>query len=162
MELEKLDNTRILELFNSIKEKTEYFLGYPVSKDFNYSELFEFLKYPLNNLGDPFTDSTWKVDSRRFEREVIEFIAELFGAENDSALSVLNEAGYRAVPDESILVEIKDKPGELGLLSRLLYEDDIDIRSITMMEQCEEENVVAIVTDNDNRARKTLKKFLIK
>ena len=50
-----------------IQEKTNNFLGYPVSKDFDYSELMPFLFYPLNNLGDPFVDSTYAVDSRDYQ-----------------------------------------------------------------------------------------------
>jgi histidine decarboxylase len=55
-------------------------LGYPVSKDFDYSELAKFLNFPINNLGDPFVDSTYNVDTREMEREVLEFFAELFRA----------------------------------------------------------------------------------
>lgn len=88
-------------------------------------------------------------------------VIQLYTPENDRALSVLNEAGYRAVPDENILVRIADRPGELARISRLLYDDDVDIRSITMMELGETENVVAIVTDKDGKAKIILKPFLI-
>jgi len=80
MTLNHIDKDRLKHFLDDIKAKTQNFLGYPVSKDFDYFDLFEFLKYPLNNLGDPFTPSTWKVDIREFEREVIEFMATLFRA----------------------------------------------------------------------------------
>jgi len=64
----------------AIQDKTTHFLGYPVSKDFDYSELLPFLQYPLNNLGDPFVDSTYAVDSREMEKEVVQFFAEIFRA----------------------------------------------------------------------------------
>jgi histidine decarboxylase len=67
-------------LLSSVKENTHHFLGYPVSKDFDYSELLPFLQYPLNNLGDPFVDSTYAVDSREMEKEVVRFFAEMFRA----------------------------------------------------------------------------------
>lgn len=60
-------------------------------------------------------------------------VIQLYTPENDRALSVLNEAGYRAVPDENILVRIADRPGELARISRLLYDDDVDIRSISTL-----------------------------
>ena len=63
-----------------IRKKTQDFLGYPVSKDFDYSELTPFFHYPLNNLGDPFVDSTYAVDSREMEKEVVQFFAEMFRA----------------------------------------------------------------------------------
>lgn len=72
--------TQLQELLSSVKEHTRNFLGYPVSKDFDYSELLPFLQYPLNNLGDPFVDSTYAVDSREMEKEVVQFFAEMFRA----------------------------------------------------------------------------------
>lgn len=74
-DLEKLEQ---LEL--SVKEARDSFLGYPVSKDFDYSEIFRFLQYPINNLGDPFEDCTYKVQTHEIEREVVAFFAKLFRA----------------------------------------------------------------------------------
>ncbi|SLM29656.1 Histidine decarboxylase [Desulfamplus magnetovallimortis] len=93
MELNPSDTHRLEKFLNEIKDKTDSFLGYPVSKDFDYRGLFEFLQYPLNNLGDPFTKSTWQVDSRKFEQEVIEFMAELFRAEENDFWGYVTNGG---------------------------------------------------------------------
>ena len=75
-------NQDILKLLHKkIAERTQNFLGFPVSKDFDYLELLPFFQYPLNNLGDPFTESTYGVDTKEMEREVIHFFARLFRAE---------------------------------------------------------------------------------
>ncbi|MEN8187150.1 MAG: histidine decarboxylase [Bacteroidota bacterium] len=87
-EQQKLDN-----LYRGIKYHSENFLGYPVSKDFNYDALHKFLKFPLNNLGDPFMPSTWKVDTREMEREVIEFMAELLHAPKDNWWGYVTNGG---------------------------------------------------------------------
>ena len=71
---------RLQELLNKVKEARDSFLGYPVSKDFDYSELYDFLQYPINNLGDPFENSTYKVQTHELEREVVDFFAKLFRA----------------------------------------------------------------------------------
>lgn len=68
---------RLQELLTRAENARDDFLGYPVAKDFDYSFLADFLGVPLNNLGDPFTESTWRVDSRAIEREVVEFFAQL-------------------------------------------------------------------------------------
>lgn len=73
-------NLQLDHLLKEIEKASNLFLGYPVSKDFDYSELNSFLKYPINNLGDPFEDSTYKVQTHKMEREVIDFFAELFRA----------------------------------------------------------------------------------
>lgn len=93
MALKQADFDRLNDFLSGIKTRSENFLGYPVSKDFDYQELFEFLKYPLNNLGDPFTASTWKVDTREFEREVIAFMAELFRAEEEDYWGYVTNGG---------------------------------------------------------------------
>ena len=92
-QLHKKDKATLDNLLASIKVHTENFLGYPVSKDFNYDELLEFLKYPLNNLGDPFMPSTWKVDTREIEREVVEFMAELLRAPKNNWWGYVTNGG---------------------------------------------------------------------
>lgn len=69
---------RLTELLQQLQTASESFLGYPVSKDFNYSELYDFLQYPINNLGDPFESSTYKVQTHEIEKEVVHFFAKLF------------------------------------------------------------------------------------
>ncbi|PIE50200.1 MAG: histidine decarboxylase [Flavobacteriales bacterium] len=67
-------------LQQELQNARDNFLGYPVSKDFDYSELYDFFKYPINNLGDPFEPCTYLVHTHQMEREVIAFFAELFRA----------------------------------------------------------------------------------
>ncbi len=95
----------------------------------------------------------------RSEKGVAEI--RLFTSDNYKALSILNESGLKAVSDENILVRINDKPGSLGRISRTLSENNIDIRGISMIEQNEGKNIVAIVTNKDDEARKILNNILV-
>lgn len=74
------DLRRLDALYQSLEQATERFLGYPVSKDFEMGPLERFLRFPLNNLGDPFVDSTFAVGTRELEREVVGFVADLLRA----------------------------------------------------------------------------------
>jgi histidine decarboxylase len=87
------DECTLHALLEKITQKTNNFLGFPVSKDFDYSPLIPFLKYPLNNLGDPFVDSTYGVDTREIEKEVIHFFADLFRAEPDNYWGYVTNGG---------------------------------------------------------------------
>lgn len=87
------DQRKLEALRQKIKENSQNSLGYPVSKDFDYSELFELLKYPVNNIGDPFADCTYSVDSREMEREVLEFFAEVFRAEKNDWWGYVTNGG---------------------------------------------------------------------
>jgi hypothetical protein len=82
-------------------------------------------------------------------------------SDNDRSLSILNEAGFKAVSDENILVRVDDAPGRLGRISRTLSENNIDIRGIAMIEQNQGFNIVSIITDNDAKTRQILKDVLV-
>ncbi len=82
-------------------------------------------------------------------------------SDNDRSLSVLNEAGIKAVSDENILVRVDDAPGTLGQISRTLSKSSIDIRGISMLEQNHGFNIVSIITDNDATTRQVLKDILV-
>lgn len=81
------------ELLKEISAKSAMTIGYPVSKDFDYSELMPFLKYPMNNVGDPFIPSTYTVGSRELEKEVIAFFSRLFRAEEDNWWGYVTNGG---------------------------------------------------------------------
>lgn len=83
MEPNKLSSenqAQLKELLEKLTSESELMLGYPVAKDFDFSELAHFLNFPINNLGDPFVASTYQVGTREMEREVLEFFAQLFRA----------------------------------------------------------------------------------
>jgi len=48
---------------------------------YNYEALFEFMKYTINNLVDPYVTSNYGVHSCQFERSVIDFFAKLWKIE---------------------------------------------------------------------------------
>lgn len=93
MTLAPQDQDRLNRLRDRLHDSTANFLGYPVSKDFDCRELSRFLTLPLNNLGDPFAPGTYRVDSREFEREVVEFAAKLMRAEAENWWGYVTNGG---------------------------------------------------------------------
>jgi hypothetical protein len=79
----------------------------------------------------------------------------------DKALKALVDNGYTAISSENILVRVKDRPGALAAISRRLSDSNIDIRGITMVNCDIQENIIAISTDQDDKARTLLKDLLI-
>ena len=71
------DQRRLDRMLEYIREQAETFVGYPCRGRFDYSALHEFLKYPVNNVGDPFAPCTYRVHTREIEREVLAWFAEL-------------------------------------------------------------------------------------
>jgi histidine decarboxylase len=74
------DAERLNNYIESMQRRAASSIGYPGSTDYDYSALFPLLGINLNNIGDPLIESTYELNSRSFELEVVEFFAELFQA----------------------------------------------------------------------------------
>jgi len=68
-------------LYAHMEEAAKRECGYPCNLDFDYSELFRFLKFSLNNVGDPFESSHYQVNTHAIECEVLSFFAKLLHLE---------------------------------------------------------------------------------
>ncbi len=69
----------ILEAYDKLlKRRSSVHFGYPYNLMYNHEELYPFMKYSINNLGDPFVASNYGVHSRQFEVAVIDFFANLW------------------------------------------------------------------------------------
>jgi len=73
--------------------------------------------------------------------------------QDDRALTVLTDAGYQAVTDDVLLAHIEDRPGALAQLSRRLADANLNIRSLHHVRRDNGKALVAISTDDNNRAR---------
>jgi len=76
--------------------------------------------------------------------------------ELDAALDQLNRKGLTVVTEDVLLLRIPDRPGALADISRQLAEADIEIRAITMVQQGETENIVALACEAPERTRTLL------
>lgn len=81
-----------LELARLTKKNQEY-LGYPLAKDFQFSDLAPFLNLQINNVGDPYIPSSLGIDTKEIEKEVIDFFANLFRASKDSTWGYVTNGG---------------------------------------------------------------------
>lgn len=81
------------------KEGQKSFFGYPANQK---SELHDFYEWyvntgmevvNLNNAGDPMTDDPWKMSSQKFEREVIEWFAPLYGYDLNDTWGIVTHSG---------------------------------------------------------------------
>lgn len=80
------------------KSQSTYF-GYPANQK---SELHDFYEWyvktgmevvNLNNAGDPMTDTPWEMSSQKFEREVIEYFAPLYGYDVNNVWGIVTHSG---------------------------------------------------------------------
>lgn len=60
---------------------------------FDYSELFRFLEFPINNVGDPFGDTNFRVSAHEIEREIIRFFADITKAPENNWWGYITSGG---------------------------------------------------------------------
>lgn len=77
MPLSATDKERLHSHLENLAEFRRTELGYPCAFDINYQPLEPFLQYSQNNIGDPFASGGYRLNSHEFEREVLEFFADL-------------------------------------------------------------------------------------
>jgi histidine decarboxylase len=78
---------------SKIDERSKTFIGYPSATDFDYSALYPFFKYVLNNVGDPMIDSHVDMHTKYFEREVLGFFADVFNAPQNNWWGYVTNGG---------------------------------------------------------------------
>ena len=74
----------------------------------------------------------------------------------DHALSILNEAGFKAVSDEAVLVQLPDQAGALANLAGELTGAGLNIRTFHIIERRGDYATAAITTDDQERAKTAL------
>lgn len=84
---------RLADLRTELDAQMRTFIGYPCAGDFNYDALQPFFRYPLNNVGDPFSDGSYRVDTRLIEREVLAWFAALNHASEDEYWGYVTTGG---------------------------------------------------------------------
>jgi len=81
-------------LYRRFQEASKEMVGYPISLFFDYSKLFRFLKFHINNLGDPFLRSWhYRTNTLEIERKVITRFAKLFHAPKNNFWGYVTNGG---------------------------------------------------------------------
>jgi histidine decarboxylase len=87
------DQTKLDCLYEHIQAEAQRFIGYPCNGVFDYTPLFRFLQYPLNNIGDPYLPSNYHLNTHAFECEVLEIFQKLTDALPDSTWGYVTNGG---------------------------------------------------------------------
>ncbi len=138
-----MNNTTIQKeldgLKKNLKKTTSSFLGYPCNTDLHYKELFDFFYFPLNNIGDPFIESLYRVNTRKYEREVLEFFAKLYNLPKNNFWGYVTSGGTegnlyglfmaREFYPQGILYFSEDSHYSIQKIARILNMKYIMIRS---------------------------------
>lgn len=64
---------QLQNLLRNFQSQSDHFVGYPCNCRFDYSPIYPFLQFPLNNVGDPYTPGLYQLNTHDIEREVLEY-----------------------------------------------------------------------------------------
>ncbi len=91
--LSATDEKRLDDLYSRIEREYETVIGYPCSGEMDYQALFRFLRFPINNVGDPFDPGSYRVSTKDIECEVLAWFAELLHAPQDDYWGYVTNGG---------------------------------------------------------------------
>jgi len=138
--LQARDRARLDELLARIDDESDRFLGYPCTRDFDYSPLFPFLYYPLNNVGDPFVETTFHLNTHEIEVEVLEYFRQLVHAPENGFWGYMTSGGTegnmygiylgRELLPDGVVYYSEDTHYSVGKILRVLHARNIMIRSL--------------------------------
>ena len=84
---------RLDALLKEFEELSAQQVGYPCNQDFDYSELWPFLQYSANNVGDPSHGSSFRINTHEMEYEVINTFADMMHLSRDQARGYVTSGG---------------------------------------------------------------------
>lgn len=92
--LSKKDEERLDRLLDHLKEEAGHMLGYPGTKVIDFSPLYPFLGFLLNNIGDPFASADcFRLNTHQIECEVMQWFAKILHAEEKDVWGYVTSGG---------------------------------------------------------------------
>jgi hypothetical protein len=82
---------------------------------------------------------------------------------HEKAMEILKANGYKCYSSDVLLVKLKNSPGELAKMTKLLEKEKINIENVTVITQDSETSLYSLVVDKPQKAQKILSdnKYLI-
>ncbi|MDH5300988.1 MAG: histidine decarboxylase [Gammaproteobacteria bacterium] len=134
------DAARLDELRQRFQQQIEHFVGYPCNQVFDYSPLYDFLSLSLNNVGDPYADSTFRLNTHDIEVEVLNFFGELCHAKPEELWGYVTNGGTegnmygiylaREIFPEGMVYYSEDTHYSVSKIMRVVHARNIMIRSL--------------------------------
>ncbi|GAG34606.1 unnamed protein product, partial [marine sediment metagenome] len=76
------------------------------------------------------------------------------------ASSTLKEAGFSVMEESAVILQLKDEPGQLAKISRMLANAKVNINAVRVLDKEGGETTVAVETSNPTRTRDILREYV--
>ena len=74
---------------------------------------------------------------------------------------MLRDAGYDAITEDAVVINVKDQPGALAKVMRRLNDAGVDMRSMRILHRQAGEAMVAISMDRNDEAMRLIDDLLV-
>ena len=81
--------------------------------------------------------------------------------DDKKAKKILKKNGFNVLEENLFAIKLRDKPGQLAEISRLLSDNNVNITNLYVISKGRGYAVVALSTDKPRKAKKLLKDYLI-
>ena len=75
---------------------------------------------------------------------------------------MLENNGYRVLSSEVLVIKVKDEPGELSKVSKMLVDAGVNVESLYLLSRHAGYSLDAVQVDNPKKAKKLLEEYLVK
>ncbi len=82
-------------------------------------------------------------------------------SDEERGKSVLEASGYKVNELNSLVLKLRDQPGELSKITKTLSKEGINIQNVHMLSRDGKNTVISIAVDKPKRAISLLKEYLI-
>jgi len=84
------------------------------------------------------------------------------GKNKKDAIKALKDAGFIPLIKDSLVIKIKDRPGELARIAKKLQKEKINVETMHIISQEDGSSFVALITNHPVKTKKILKDIIIK
>lgn len=82
------------KFYSSLKASAPSMLGYPGNLNNDFSKLYNFFDFIINNVGDPYgTEASYRMHSKEYEKKVLEFFRKVYNFDSKSFWGYLTSGG---------------------------------------------------------------------
>jgi histidine decarboxylase len=85
-----------MNLEKNLKDNLQNFLGYPCNTAYDYSKITNLFNTHINNVGCPYSSSTYKANTKNIEIDVLNYFAELWGINTNNIWGYISNGGTEA------------------------------------------------------------------
>jgi len=77
------------------------------------------------------------------------------------ARSALEASNYKVNADNTIVIKLDDRPGELSKVTRMLADEGVNIENVLMLSRDSKNTILSMSVDKLSKAQKLLKPYLL-